>query len=175
VPEVLDPLELANSVLARVRKRFPSREVDLVSPAPVPAVRADPLKLCQVLENLLENAIKYSPPETFVELQVESEAHHVRFAIRDEGPGIPNEELRRIFAKFYRLDPQLTNGVGGTGLGLYICRELVRRMDGRISVSSELGVGSTFTVDIPAATAEPTAAWPAPTAGSAAGDVVPGS
>ena len=130
--------------------------------------RADPLKLCQVLENLLENAIKYSPPEAFVELYLSSEAHHVRFAIRDEGPGIPNEELRRIFAKFYRLDPQLTNGVGGTGLGLYICRELVRRMDGRISVTSELGFGSTFTVYIPAAvTTEPTVEWPAPTPDSA--------
>ena len=167
VPEVLDPLELANNLLVRVRRRFPSREIDLVAPAAVPAVRADPLRLSQVLENLLENAVKYSPPGAFVELHLESEDHHVRFAIRDEGPGIPSEELRRIFAKFYRLDPQLTKGVGGTGLGLYICRELVRRMDGRISVTSELGLGSTFTVDIPAATAEPALAWPVPTPDSA--------
>jgi signal transduction histidine kinase len=76
----------------------------------------------------------------------------VRFAVRDEGLGIPPNEQARIFDKFYRLDPDLTRGVGGTGLGLYICRELVRRMAGRISVESKPGEGSTFVVDLPIAT-----------------------
>ena len=70
----------------------------------------------------------------------------MRFSVTDQGLGIPPAEQRRIFEKFYRLDPNMTRGVGGTGLGLYICRELVRRMDGRIWVESAgLGQGSTFT------------------------------
>ena len=73
----------------------------------------------------------------------------VRFSIRDEGLGIAPEDQPRIFEKFHRLDPEMRRGVGGTGLGLYICRELVERMDGRISVESRVGEGSTFTFELP--------------------------
>jgi PAS domain S-box-containing protein len=157
--ESVDPIELVRLILHRNRGRA-VREVELVASPPLPPVRADPVKLQQVLENLLENAIKYSPPDTRVELILQADDHHVRFAVRDRGFGIPKEELRRIFSKFYRLDPQLTHGVGGTGLGLYIGRELVHRMGGRISVTSHLGHGSTFTVALPVAVEEraPTAA-----------------
>jgi signal transduction histidine kinase len=74
---------------------------------------------------------------------------NVRFSISDSGLGIPLGEQRRIFEKFYRLDPDMARGIGGTGLGLYICRELVRRVDGRIWVESDGGTGSTFHVEIP--------------------------
>ena len=69
----------------------------------------------------------------------------------DSGLGIPRDEHDRIFEKFYRLDPALTRGVNGTGLGLYISKELVERMNGRISVDSEPGRGSTFVVEVPLA------------------------
>jgi signal transduction histidine kinase len=69
--------------------------------------------------------------------------------VLDEGLGIPAAEQARIFEKFYRLDPQQTQGVGGSGLGLYICRELVERMDGRLTVESEPGRGSRFSVLLP--------------------------
>ena len=75
----------------------------------------------------------------------------MRFAVIDDGLGIPPAEHHRIFEKFYRLDPELTRGVGGTGLGLYISRELVRRMNGRIHVESTEGAGSIFTVELPIA------------------------
>jgi signal transduction histidine kinase len=75
----------------------------------------------------------------------------VRFAVEDEGLGIPASEQRRIFEKFHRLDPNLTRGVGGTGLGLYICRELLHRMNGEIWVQSEVGKGSTFVFELPRA------------------------
>ena len=76
----------------------------------------------------------------------------VRFSVTDPGLGIPPGEQRRVFEKFYRLDPNMNRGVGGTGLGLYICRELVRRMEGRIWVHSDgLGTGSTFHVELPVA------------------------
>ena len=75
----------------------------------------------------------------------------VRFAVRDEGLGVPPTEHRRIFEKFYRLDPDLTRGVSGTGLGLYISRELLERMGGRIWVESSGTGGSTFVAELPIA------------------------
>jgi len=106
-------------------------------------------KLRQVLINLIDNAVKYSPDGGRIDVAVEARDGGVRISIRDEGIGIAPLEQRRIFGKFYRVDPALTRGVGGTGLGLYICRELVRRMEGRLSVRSEEGKGSTFIVELP--------------------------
>jgi len=72
-------------------------------------------------------------------------------AVADRGLGIPASERRRIFEKFYRVDPDMAGGIGGTGLGLYICRELVQGMKGRIWVSSEPGAGSVFSFELPLA------------------------
>src|SRR5437773_1495614 len=104
-----------------------------------------------VLTNLVDNAIKYSPDGGPVEVAIARRDHAVRFSVRDLGLGIPSGDQRRIFDKFYRLDPNLTRGVGGTGLGLYICRELVRRMDGSIWVELREGEGSRFTFELPSA------------------------
>ena len=105
--------------------------------------------LRQVLANLVENAVKYSPSGGRVQLSLWRHEGRVLFAVRDEGLGIPLREQERIFEKFFRLDPNLTRGVGGTGLGLYICRELVRRMGGRIWVASREAEGSTFFFELP--------------------------
>jgi signal transduction histidine kinase len=118
----------------------------------LPPVAGDPDKVGRVLINLVDNAIKYSPDGGCVKVQVRRVGTLVRFSVADEGLGIPPAEQRRVFEKFYRLDPQMNRGVGGTGLGLYICRELVRRMDGRIWLESGgAGRGSTFHVELPAA------------------------
>jgi len=111
-------------------------------------VRADLDRLRQVLVNLLDNALKYSTGA--VRVTVTPRDLSVRFAVSDEGEGIPPSERDRIFEKFYRLDPDQSHGVGGTGLGLYIARELVQRMGGRIGVLPRER-GSTFYVDVPAA------------------------
>jgi signal transduction histidine kinase len=108
-----------------------------------------------VLVNLIDNAIKYSPDGGPVEVALEADEKVMRFAVRDRGLGIPEGERLRIFEKFYRLDPEMTRGIGGTGLGLYICRELVRRVDGRIWVEPNGGPGSTFVVEIPLAEQQP--------------------
>ena len=84
-------------------------------------------------------------------VRVDAANDRVRLSVHDEGLGIPRGEQERIFEKFYRVDPLLTRGVGGSGLGLYICRELVQRMGGEIEVESEPGRGSTFTVELPPA------------------------
>ena len=105
-----------------------------------------------MLINLVDNGIKYSPDGGRVDVALEQLGARVRFTVTDEGLGVPQSEQRRVFEKFYRLDPHLTRGVGGTGLGLYICRELVRRMDGRIWVESEgPGRGSRFHLELPVA------------------------
>ena len=117
----------------------------------LPPVAADPARVGQVLSNLLDNAVKYSPDGGVIRLSVEEAGGRVRFVVRDEGLGIPPGERQRIFEKFYRLDPNLTRGVGGTGLGLYICRELVDRMGGRLSVTANGDRGSSFAVELPTA------------------------
>jgi PAS domain S-box-containing protein len=143
---------LAESVLDSTRVRAPV-EVELkLDPGGVSAVAlADEDKLRQVLVNLLDNAVKYSPDGGEVAVELGSAPGLVTLTVRDAGLGIPAGEQERIFEKFYRLDPALTRGVGGSGLGLYISRELVSRMGGRMSVRSRPGEGAAFTVELPAA------------------------
>ena len=150
--ERCDAIELAGSVVDAARTHM-SDAVDLKLRAPktVTPVAADRGQLQQVLVNLVDNAIKYSPDGGNVALEVAEVDSRIRFTVSDEGLGIPPSEHRRIFEKFYRLDPDMTRGIGGTGLGLYICRELVRRMDGALWVESQLGSGSTFVLELPAA------------------------
>jgi PAS domain S-box-containing protein len=150
--ERCDPAALVEAVLEAAKTHLPeSIELELSVPAGVPEVVADPGQLHQVLANLVDNAIKYSPEGGPVAISVANGDGSIWFSIADSGLGIPASEQRRIFEKFYRLDPHMTRGIGGTGLGLYICRELVRRMDGKIWVESRLGEGSTFVVELPAA------------------------
>ena len=149
-PEEVGPLELARSAVEAARARAGDRaRIELVAPERVGSIDADGGRLRQVLDNLIENAIKYSPHGSRTEVRVEERERTVSFSVADEGSGIPPEEHERIFEKFYRLDPEQARGVGGSGLGLYVCRELVERMDGRISVDSAPGRGSTFTVELP--------------------------
>jgi PAS domain S-box-containing protein len=150
--EATDPRALAAAVVESARAHLPEgTTIKLNAPASLPRVAADPGQLRQVLDNLLENAVKYSPSGGVIDVTLEARSDALRFAVRDPGLGIPAGEHRRIFEKFYRLDPDMSHGVGGTGLGLYICRELVRRVGGRIWVDSVEGKGSTFFVEIPLA------------------------
>ena len=148
--EACDPREIAMLEVDAAKTHLPGNvELALNAPAELPQVAADAGQLRQVLSNLIDNAIKYSPAGGRVAVELDSREHFVRFSVRDSGLGIPREEQARIFEKFYRLDPDMTHGIGGTGLGLYICRELVRRVDGRIWVESDGRTGSTFVVEIP--------------------------
>jgi two-component system phosphate regulon sensor histidine kinase PhoR len=143
---------LAESVLDSARLRAPDQIELRLEQNGAPAVAlADEDKLRQVLVNLLDNAIKYSPDGGDVVVEVAGGHGRVSLAVRDRGLGIPQGEQERIFEKFYRLDPALTRGVGGSGLGLFISRELVARMGGSLTVRSQPGDGAAFMVDLPAA------------------------
>jgi PAS domain S-box-containing protein len=149
----VDAAHVTESVIEAARVHLPDG-VTLAFDAParqLPPVAADEQQLRQVLVNLVENAVKYSPDGGPVRVTLTKQPRHVQWAVSDEGLGIPAAERRRVFEKFYRLDPNMTHGIGGTGLGLYICRELVRRFDGRIWVDANNGKGSTFFVEIPIA------------------------
>jgi two-component system phosphate regulon sensor histidine kinase PhoR len=150
--EPFDSVEVVERVVEATRAYAPA-EISLMIRAgdEIPLVAGDRDKVRQVLVNLVENAIKYSPDGGRIEVGVESHGADVRFWVRDEGMGIPEAERERIFEKFYRLDPQMSRGVGGTGLGLYICNELVTRMGGRIWVEANGKKGSTFLFELRAA------------------------
>jgi signal transduction histidine kinase len=146
----LDATAIAQEVVDAARAHLPAGvAIELDSGALEMQALGDPEKVKQVLLNLVENAVKYSPDGGRIDVRVGPDYDFVRFTVQDEGLGIPTSEQERIFEKFHRLDPNLTRGVGGTGLGLYICRELLHRMNGEIWVRSEVGKGSVFTFDLP--------------------------
>jgi len=143
---------LVESVLVSTRLRAPEHiELRLEQNGDRAVALADEDKLRQVLVNLLDNAIKYSPDGGEVAVELAGGAGRVGLTVRDQGLGVPTGEQERIFEKFYRLDPALTRGVGGSGLGLFISRELVTRMGGSLTVRSQPGEGAAFVVDLPAA------------------------
>jgi signal transduction histidine kinase len=114
-----------------------------------PVVRADRGRLGQVLMNLVRNAIIHTPEGGMVAIEVKpTETGPVEMIVSDTGPGIPPEELEKIFERFYRADASRTRATGGFGLGLAIAREMVDAMGGRISVESTPGQGSRFTVTL---------------------------
>lgn len=112
-------------------------------------VFADRDKLKQVFENLLSNAVKYSPQGGTITVQLEIHDDQLSISVTDEGLGIPEEALPKLFEKFYRVDNTDRREIGGTGLGLSIVHEIVKRHRGDIQVVSKLGSGSTFTVTLP--------------------------
>ena len=151
VADTFDPEELVRGVVTVAHSRVAEeREIEVTVPKVVPKVHGDGERTRQVLLNLIDNAIKYSPSGGQIDVRLTPVGDHLRFSVHDQGLGIPVGEQERIFDKFYRLDPDQRRGIGGTGLGLYICRELVRSMHGRIWVDSEPGKGTTFAFELPA-------------------------
>jgi signal transduction histidine kinase len=143
----VDVAELARGTVEALRPQL-GLEVTLEAPGETFAM-GDRDRIQQILINLLDNAAKFSPRGGGIMASLNQDAEHVRLAVSDQGVGIAPSEQQAIFEKFYRVDPHLTETPGGTGLGLYICRELARRMGGEITVESEPGRGSTFVLELP--------------------------
>jgi len=108
-----------------------------------------------VLENLVENALKYTPAGGHVSISAHTDDGSVVFEVADDGPGIGAEHLPRLFERFYRVDKARSRELGGTGLGLSIVKHLVESVGGAVSVTSEPGLGSRFRVRFPLARREP--------------------
>ena len=147
-----DARTIAAEVVAMFRPQAVTRQVEIVlaAPAPGPRVRADPLRLRQILTNLVGNAVKFTERGR-IELRIAVDGDEVAMAVADTGIGIPRERLARLFEEFAQGDASIARRFGGTGLGLAISRRLADLMHGRIEVESEPGRGSTFTVRLPAA------------------------
>jgi two-component system phosphate regulon sensor histidine kinase PhoR len=133
---------------ALARKR---QELVLDLPPGLPSPRADRDRLSQVLINLMDNAVKFTPEGGRITVSAGAAGAEIVVSVRDSGVGIAPEELGRIFERFYRVDPSRERGEGGTGLGLAIAKHLTLAMGGRIEVESAPGAGTTFRVSLPAA------------------------
>lgn len=153
-PQRLELAEVVDRVIESLWQKFDKHELDLRLPLGLPEVWADQDRLEQILTNLIDNALKYSPEQTTVSLdaRVDPEDPAVLWiSIRDQGIGIPEDHLAQIFNRFSRVDSPLTREKEGTGLGLYITKSLVESLGGMIHVESQLDRGTTFTFYLPAA------------------------
>ncbi len=112
-------------------------------------VHGDPELLGTALRNLIENAVRYSPENTKVGIGMAVKGDTVRISVKDQGPGIPEDEQDRIFERFYRVDPARSRQTGGTGLGLSIVKHIVGQHGGEVTLWSQPGAGSTFTIVLP--------------------------
>jgi two-component system, OmpR family, phosphate regulon sensor histidine kinase PhoR len=158
----IDLNETIQRVLRNLGDKSRQHEITLKIPQGLPQVWADADRLEQILTNLIDNAIKYSPPRTNItiaarDISTSNNPEMVEFTVSDQGVGIPEEHLPEIFTKFSRLDNPLVRQTEGTGLGLYITRSLVLALGGQIHVSSGAS-GTTFSVQLPAASLEEQAA-----------------
>ncbi len=159
-PSAIDVTSFARDVTTSLLSKAVSKQISLLfapdtnDPAnqtvtPVYYVNADTNHYREVLSNLIENAIKYTKAPGTVTVDISGDESHVIVSIIDNGIGIPTEDIQHLFQKFYRVDNTDTREIGGTGLGLYLCRRLVETMDGRIWVESVYGKGSMFFVELP--------------------------
>jgi len=131
----------------RARSRHTDLEIELNIEAIGLQISADPTRLAQVFENIINNAIKYAP-DSPLEITLSEVGNRACIKIQDHGPGIPKDQLEKIFHRFYRLPMNNTN-VRGTGLGLFICRQIVQAHNGEIEAISEEGQGATFYIWLP--------------------------
>lgn len=151
-----DPREIVGDAVARLRKRLPERKVAIEAPAEPPLLRVDSVLLGQAIYNLLDNAAKYSPEDRVIRIDLRSSGDRLTIAIEDEGPGIPKEDLEKVFDKFYRVrggdDGRWGDRrVAGTGLGLPIARGLVEAHGGTVRLESPAagGRGTRAVVELP--------------------------
>jgi two-component system phosphate regulon sensor histidine kinase PhoR len=142
---------LVNSCIETARLNAKSRGLEIFVDLQenVPAVRGDGAQLGEVLQNLVDNALQYTPSGGKIEVKARSNGHDVVFTVSDTGIGIPESDLERIFERFYRVDAARSREAGGTGLGLAIARHIVEAHGGRIWVESAIGQGSRFHFSIP--------------------------
>jgi signal transduction histidine kinase/CheY-like chemotaxis protein len=149
----IEPFDLVALVGDIVRVFSVTRQIDLVSDRAQLTIAGDPARLRQVFENLIGNAIKYSPNGEPVEVKLKAKGRGVEVAVRDQGIGIPDADRPKLFGRFARAQNARAMGIGGTGFGLYLTKTIVEMHGGTIGVESKEGRGSTFRVFVPASAA----------------------
>jgi DNA-binding response OmpR family regulator/signal transduction histidine kinase/CHASE3 domain sensor protein len=155
---------LLRNALAQARERMPDLRLQANLETDLLPVNADPRRIEQVLQHLLDNAAKYSPPDGVITISAQISDRWVQVSVRDQGPGIPFAERERVFNRFYQLDRPTTRKVGGTGLGLALCKALIEAHGGTIWIDEAPGGGTLAIFQLaalPAAT--PLDAAPLPT------------
>jgi signal transduction histidine kinase len=156
----IDPRSLVDEALDRFRRHYPGRALTARVEA-APAVDAEPGLLARVLDNLLDNAAKYSEGATPVALELAAGDGGVTIAVRDQGIGIPPKDQPRVFTPFFRGDRSRWRDTGGIGLGLALSKRIVDAHGGRIALDSSPGKGTTVTVWLPASPRVPEGRAPA--------------
>lgn len=146
---------LVAEVVALFSRRSERHTFSLSLPKGLPDLRADPDRLHQALSNLLSNAVKYSPAGGVVEVRVRALPGRLEITVRDEGVGMSAATQKDVFTRFFRAQTPEVRGIGGTGLGLALVKEIVEAHGGAVSVESRLGVGSTFSLTLPVVVPEP--------------------
>ncbi len=151
VSERVDPLLVVARAVEAARVHLPANlSLEHVEAGLLPDVESDGGRIRQILASLIDNAVKYSPEGGRIEVGAESRDAGVRFRVSDEGLGVPAEEVDRIFEKFVRIATRQARAAGGTGLGLYIARELARALGGSVECLPHDDRGATFVLDLPA-------------------------
>ena len=145
--EPCEILDLVGSALEQMGDRLDDRSVNLDIAPDLPLVSLDFVLIVQVLVNVLENAIKYSPEDAPIDLQARVIGDNLEMSVADRGPGIPTEDLERVFHKFYRV--QRPGSIKGTGLGLSICKGIVEAHGGQIRAENRSGGGTEIRIALP--------------------------
>ena len=140
---------IAHDAAARFKSAHPDRTLTMTAAADTVPLVADRVLLRRAVDNLLENAAKYSDPGAPVELQLSHTSDHAVFCVRDHGAGMPEADLKQLFTPFFRGDKSRSRATGGFGLGLALARRIVEAHGGTLTADSALGVGSTFVVRVP--------------------------
>lgn len=148
LPEPLDLPALAHEVANRLLVRFQHANIRFEFPDHLPLMQADKSGLTAILQNLLENAVKYSPEGALIRLSAEQKDDKFRLSVADQGRGIPDGEKQAVFEKFYRLGNEETRQATGTGLGLYIVNQVVKAHGGSIRVTDNKPQGTVFTIEM---------------------------
>jgi len=138
---------LLNDVISHSRMVHPDLEIYLDIRQELPNLQGDPRRLKQVFDNLISNAYKYAPG-TVIKIRVYKEQSGISIDFRDFGPGIPSDELEKVFDRFYRIEKSV-NEIHGSGLGLFICKKIIEGHQGQISATSILGKGTTIHIFLP--------------------------
>ncbi|MEM8533830.1 MAG: ATP-binding protein [Chloroflexota bacterium] len=150
----IDMRELTQRVVERTRMSVDQHTLDLHNVEQPLMVQGDELRLEQVLQNLIQNAIKYSPEHNMISIRVERHEHTAHISVIDQGIGIPTEALPRLFRRFYRAQNVDPKRISGMGIGLFLVKEFVTLHGGEVIVESQEGIGSTFTVSLPLVTSQ---------------------